>query len=164
MPWVTVLFATNVDLSDLWPSNISFKLRRSAISCRRGLLLSSLRSESLLNMSFIQRAKIVALWQDYSDLQAYLASACQAGLRISSIALQVCPAQAITIEAEEREDGARRTTRYTFPALSPKTRCLLHQGYPGVRSMCIAAARGSPRICKCCHDTIITQVNFQVRY
>jgi hypothetical protein len=25
--------------------------------------------------------------------------------------LQVCPAQAITIEAEEREDGARRTTR-----------------------------------------------------
>ena len=24
----------------------------------------------------------------------------------------VCPAQAITIEAEEREDGARRTTRY----------------------------------------------------
>ena len=27
-------------------------------------------------------------------------------------ALQVCPAQAITIEAEEREDGSRRTTRY----------------------------------------------------
>ena len=26
--------------------------------------------------------------------------------------LKVCPAQAITIEAEEREDGARRTTRY----------------------------------------------------
>ena len=25
---------------------------------------------------------------------------------------QVCPAQAITIEAEEREDGSRRTTRY----------------------------------------------------
>jgi len=25
--------------------------------------------------------------------------------------LQVCPAQAITIEAEEREDGSRRTTR-----------------------------------------------------
>ena len=24
----------------------------------------------------------------------------------------ICPAQAITIEAEEREDGARRTTRY----------------------------------------------------
>lgn len=24
---------------------------------------------------------------------------------------QVCPAQAITIEAEEREDGSRRTTR-----------------------------------------------------
>jgi formate hydrogenlyase subunit 6/NADH:ubiquinone oxidoreductase subunit I len=24
----------------------------------------------------------------------------------------VCPAQAITIEAEEREDGSRRTTRY----------------------------------------------------
>ena len=28
--------------------------------------------------------------------------------------LKVCPAQAITIEAEEREDGARRTTRYFF--------------------------------------------------
>ncbi len=27
-------------------------------------------------------------------------------------ARQVCPAQAITIEAEEREDGSRRTTRY----------------------------------------------------
>lgn len=25
---------------------------------------------------------------------------------------QICPAQAITIEAEEREDGSRRTTRY----------------------------------------------------
>jgi formate hydrogenlyase subunit 6/NADH:ubiquinone oxidoreductase subunit I len=25
---------------------------------------------------------------------------------------QVCPAQAITIEAEEREDGSRKTTRY----------------------------------------------------
>ena len=24
---------------------------------------------------------------------------------------QICPAQAITIEAEEREDGSRRTTR-----------------------------------------------------
>jgi formate hydrogenlyase subunit 6/NADH:ubiquinone oxidoreductase subunit I len=28
------------------------------------------------------------------------------------IPLQICPAQAITIEAEEREDGSRRTTRY----------------------------------------------------
>jgi hypothetical protein len=26
--------------------------------------------------------------------------------------LQICPAQAITIETEEREDGSRRTTRY----------------------------------------------------
>src|SRR5688572_30344979 len=26
--------------------------------------------------------------------------------------LQICPAQAITIEAEERADGSRRTTRY----------------------------------------------------
>ena len=26
--------------------------------------------------------------------------------------IQVCPAQAITIEAEERADGSRRTTRY----------------------------------------------------
>lgn len=26
--------------------------------------------------------------------------------------LKICPAQAITIEAEEREDGSRRTTRY----------------------------------------------------
>jgi hypothetical protein len=29
----------------------------------------------------------------------------------SCFALQICPAQAITIEAEEREDGSRRTTR-----------------------------------------------------
>jgi NADH dehydrogenase (ubiquinone) Fe-S protein 8 len=28
------------------------------------------------------------------------------------IIVQICPAQAITIEAEEREDGSRRTTRY----------------------------------------------------
>jgi formate hydrogenlyase subunit 6/NADH:ubiquinone oxidoreductase subunit I len=28
-----------------------------------------------------------------------------------SARLQVCPAQAITIETEEREDGSRRTTR-----------------------------------------------------
>jgi NADH dehydrogenase (ubiquinone) Fe-S protein 8 len=28
------------------------------------------------------------------------------------LVLQICPAQAITIEAEEREDGSRRTTRY----------------------------------------------------
>ena len=28
-----------------------------------------------------------------------------------SALLQVCPAQAITIETEEREDGSRRTTR-----------------------------------------------------
>jgi NADH dehydrogenase (ubiquinone) Fe-S protein 8 len=28
------------------------------------------------------------------------------------IAVQICPAQAITIEAEERADGSRRTTRY----------------------------------------------------
>ena len=26
--------------------------------------------------------------------------------------IQICPAQAITIEAEERQDGSRRTTRY----------------------------------------------------
>lgn len=26
--------------------------------------------------------------------------------------IQICPAQAITIEAEERADGSRRTTRY----------------------------------------------------
>ena len=30
----------------------------------------------------------------------------------TAAAAQVCPAQAITIEAEEREDGSRRTTRY----------------------------------------------------
>lgn len=28
------------------------------------------------------------------------------------VPLQICPAQAITIEAEAREDGSRRTTRY----------------------------------------------------
>ncbi len=32
----------------------------------------------------------------------------------SLCAWQVCPAQAITIEAEEREDGSRKTTRLDF--------------------------------------------------
>ena len=35
-----------------------------------------------------------------------------------SIVLQVCPAQAITIEAEEREDGSRKTTRCVRHCLS----------------------------------------------
>ncbi|KAK4378347.1 hypothetical protein RND71_000209 [Anisodus tanguticus] len=30
----------------------------------------------------------------------------------STVPVEICPAQAITIEAEEREDGSRRTTRY----------------------------------------------------
>ena len=34
------------------------------------------------------------------------------GIGLLTGALQVCPAQAITIEAEERADGSRRTTRY----------------------------------------------------
>ncbi|KAK2628963.1 hypothetical protein QTJ16_002066 [Diplocarpon rosae] len=33
-------------------------------------------------------------------------------LRASYVKQSICPAQAITIEAEEREDGSRRTTRY----------------------------------------------------
>lgn len=32
---------------------------------------------------------------------------------------QICPAQAITIEAEEREDGSRRTTRWRIVLPSP---------------------------------------------
>jgi ferredoxin len=39
----------------------------------------------------------------------------------------ICPAQAITIEAEPREDGSRRTTRYdidmTKCLISPKDDC-----------------------------------------
>lgn len=38
-------------------------------------------------------------------------------LLIGSRCFQICPAQAITIEAEEREDGSRRTTRWCL--LSP---------------------------------------------
>ncbi len=41
-------------------------------------------------------------------LQNKMRAACSGVL----LAAQVCPAQAITIEAEEREDGSRRTTRY----------------------------------------------------
>jgi NADH dehydrogenase (ubiquinone) Fe-S protein 8 len=33
-------------------------------------------------------------------------------MRFCAHILQICPAQAITIEAEERADGSRRTTRY----------------------------------------------------
>lgn len=42
----------------------------------------------------------------------------------------ICPAQAITIESETREDGARRTTRYDIDM----TKCI----YCGVRSSSIA--------------------------
>ena len=35
------------------------------------------------------------------------------------VSLQICPAQAITIEAEEREDGSRRTTRQEPPPPPP---------------------------------------------
>ena len=41
----------------------------------------------------------------------------------------ICPAQAITIEAEEREDGSRRTTRYIVQhkqTLLPATRLKAH--------------------------------------
>lgn len=41
-------------------------------------------------------------------LAVFLSSA----FRADTLALQICPAQAITIEAEERADGSRRTTRY----------------------------------------------------
>ena len=41
---------------------------------------------------------------------------CTAGFNFdeSPCAWQVCPAQAITIEAEEREDGSRKTTRLDY--------------------------------------------------
>ena len=45
----------------------------------------------------------------------------------------ICPAQAITIEAEEREDGSRRTTRYDIDM----TKCI-HCGF------CQEAARWTP--------------------
>ncbi|KAK4071718.1 uncharacterized protein Triagg1_5956 [Trichoderma aggressivum f. europaeum] len=37
---------------------------------------------------------------------------CRDGEMLTAHAKQICPAQAITIEAEERADGSRRTTRY----------------------------------------------------
>ena len=46
----------------------------------------------------------------------------------------VCPAQAITIEAEEREDGSRRTTRYDIDM----TKCMC------VRSASFSAAAPAP--------------------
>jgi len=42
----------------------------------------------------------------------YKTTSCPAQPTANAAPLQVCPAQAITIEAEEREDGSRRTTRY----------------------------------------------------
>ena len=43
-----------------------------------------------------------------------------------------CPAQAITIDAEEREDGARRTTRYDIDM----TKCI-YCGFVSLASVCI---------------------------
>jgi hypothetical protein len=43
------------------------------------------------------------------------------GLRVIVVLLQVCPAQAITIEAEEREDGSRKTTRYAAISITAMT-------------------------------------------
>jgi len=43
-----------------------------------------------------------------------------------------CPAQAITIDAEEREDGARRTTRYDIDM----TKCI-YCGFVSVIFMCL---------------------------
>ena len=44
----------------------------------------------------------------------------------------ICPAQAITIEAEEREDGSRRTTRYDIDMTKYSLR-FLPGGVPGGR-------------------------------
>ena len=49
--------------------------------------------------------------------------------------LQVCPAQAITIEAEEREDGSRKTTRYDLDM----TKCI-YCGFCQVRPSVVMAA------------------------
>lgn len=45
-----------------------------------------------------------------SSVKLYVLSSLS--LYCSLTIMQICPAQAITIEAEEREDGSRRTTRY----------------------------------------------------
>jgi NADH-quinone oxidoreductase subunit I len=50
----------------------------------------------------------------------------------------ICPAQAITIEAEPREDGSRRTTRYDIDM----TKCI-YCGYCQARSMPSSRARTS---------------------
>ena len=50
----------------------------------------------------------------------------------------MCPAQAITIEAEEREDGSRKTTRYDLDM----TKCI-YCGFCQVRACC--SGRGSTR-------------------
>ena len=54
-------------------------------------------------------------------------------------AVQVCPAQAITIEAEEREDGSRKTTRYDLDM----TKCI-YCGFCQVQPLSVAALRQAP--------------------
>ena len=47
-----------------------------------------------------------------SSARLYVSPSSQLRCSILTVVFQICPAQAITIEAEEREDGSRRTTRY----------------------------------------------------
>jgi NADH dehydrogenase (ubiquinone) Fe-S protein 8 len=54
----------------------------------------------------VLRASSAKLWVDPSEPEFLPAS------WIAADDTQICPAQAITIDAEERADGSRRTTRY----------------------------------------------------
>ena len=80
-------------------------LMRPSPSIYHGLILKmEIAVCNLLHVEGVRAVAYVA-WHD-------LALCCHQSDLLLLPRAQVCPAQAITIEAEEREDGSRRTTRY----------------------------------------------------
>lgn len=93
-------------------NNFSFLKWQSIIRSKRALFrldfaVNTLFAAILRARSDALRANYVRCWQPDTDslMMALIAP-------VLSFVQAVCPAQAITIEAEERSDGSRRTTKY----------------------------------------------------
>ncbi|KAF3518304.1 hypothetical protein DY000_02064281 [Brassica cretica] len=95
---------------------------RKMMKKRSSLLRKSPRTGVLINYPF-EKGPLSPRFRGEHALRRYptgeerciACKLCEADHRLMmpmELILVVCPAQAITIEAEEREDGSRRTTRY----------------------------------------------------